>query len=120
MEASVVNFLHAIAITIESLGVGVIILGALGSLLIFFIRALKGFDWHQNYHTLRTNFAKGILLGLEFLVAGDIIETVTVRPNLNSLYILGLIVLIRTFLSFSLSIEIEGKLPWRKKECPKI
>ena len=120
MEDRLVNFLHLIAVAIESLGVAVIISGALGSLVIFFIRAYQKFDRHLNYHTLRTNFAKGILLGLEFLVAGDIIETVTVKPSLESLYILGLIVIIRTFLSFSLSVEIEGKLPWRKSECPKI
>ncbi|MBC74599.1 MAG: hypothetical protein CME64_01145 [Halobacteriovoraceae bacterium] len=115
MENVLVNYLHLIAIVIESIGVAVIILSAIGSLLLFIKHLTEEVSWPESYHAFRTNFAKGILLGLEFLVAGDIIETVTVKPSLNSLYILALIVLIRTFLSFSLSIEIEGKLPWKRK-----
>ena len=55
-----------------------------------------------------------ILLGLEILVAGDLIRTVAVAPTLDNVIVLGLIVLIRTFLSFSLEIEIEGVPPWRR------
>ena len=55
-----------------------------------------------------------ILLGLEILVAGDLIRTVAVAPTLDNVIVLGLIVLIRTFLSFSLEIEIDGVPPWRK------
>lgn len=57
---------------------------------------------------------RSILLGLEFLVAADIINTVAVDPTLESLVVLGGIVLIRTFLSFALEVEIEGRLPWRR------
>jgi uncharacterized membrane protein len=53
------------------------------------------------------------LLGLEFLVAGDIIGTVAVEPTFKSLGVLGLIVIIRTFLSFSLEVEINGRWPWQ-------
>jgi len=55
-----------------------------------------------------------ILLGLEFLVAGDIIRTVVVAPTLENVLILGLVVLIRTFLSFSLQLEIDGRWPWQR------
>ena len=60
---------------------------------------------------------RGILLGLELLVAADIIGTVAVTPSIENLLILGLIVLIRTFLSFSLEVEIEGRWPWRQAEA---
>ena len=62
-------------------------------------------------------FGRAILLGLEFLAAADIIGTVAITPSFQSLGILGLIVAIRTLLSFSLEVEIEGRWPWRRHEC---
>lgn len=59
---------------------------------------------------------KAILLGLEILVAGDIIATITTEPTFDQLLGLGLIVIIRTFLSLSIQVEIEGRFPWQKKE----
>lgn len=59
---------------------------------------------------------KTLLLGLEFLVAADIIRTVAFRPTLQSVVILGVLVLIRTFLSWALVVEIEGRWPWQKRE----
>ena len=64
--------------------------------------------------SFRSNLGRSILLGLEFLVAADIINTVAVEPTIQSLIVLAGIVLIRTFLSFSLEVEIEGRWPWRK------
>jgi uncharacterized membrane protein len=66
------------------------------------------------YRVVRTVFGRSILLGLEFLVAADIIRTVAVQPSLQNVAVLGLIVLIRTFLSFSLEVEIDGRWPWRR------
>jgi uncharacterized membrane protein len=69
-----------------------------------------------NYYSLyRQDVGRAILLGLEFLIAGDIIRTVVVAPTLQNVVVLGMIVLIRTFLSLSLQLEIEGKLPWRRQ-----
>jgi uncharacterized membrane protein len=69
-----------------------------------------------NYYSLyRQDVGRAILLGLEFLIAGDIIRTVVVAPTLQNVVVLGMIVLIRTFLSLSLQLEIEGKLPWRRR-----
>jgi len=68
------------------------------------------------YENVRQNIGRSILLGLELMVAGDIIETVGVKPTMESVLVLGLIVLIRTFLSFSLEVELEGRLPWRKNQ----
>ncbi len=70
----------------------------------------------SSFEAFRRQLGRSILLGLEFLVAADIIATVAIKPSLESVAILGLIVIIRTFLSFSLEIELEGKLPWRSKQ----
>jgi uncharacterized membrane protein len=68
----------------------------------------------RSYSLMRQAFGGSILLGLEILVAGDLIRTVAVAPTLDNVIVLGIIVLIRTFLSFSLEIEIEGTWPWRR------
>lgn len=66
------------------------------------------------YRVMRQAFGGSILLGLEILVAGDLIRTVAVEPTLDNVIVLGIIVLIRTFLSFSLEIEINGEVPWKR------
>jgi uncharacterized membrane protein len=71
-------------------------------------------DGKQAYKVLRQSFGGIILLGLEILVAADLVRTVAVEPTLDNVVILGLIVFIRTVLSFSLEIEIEGVAPWRR------
>lgn len=63
---------------------------------------------------LRTDLAQGVLLGLEFLVAADIVRTVSQVPSLEGIIVLGLVVLIRTFLSISLEMEIDGRWPWNR------
>jgi uncharacterized membrane protein len=68
------------------------------------------------YQRLRQQLGETILLGLELLVAGDIVRTVASSPNLTSVAVLGAIVLIRTFLSFSLQVEVTGRWPWQKRE----
>ena len=65
------------------------------------------------YRRLRQDMGRGILLGLELLVAADIIRTVAVDPTLENVSVLGLIVLIRTFLSMALQVELEGRWPWQ-------
>src|SRR2546428_12325647 len=72
-----------------------------------------------NYYSLyREDVGRAILLGLEFLIAGDLIRTVVVAPTMQNVVVLGLIVLIRTFLSLSHQLEIEGRLPWRRDVPP--
>ncbi len=70
---------------------------------------------NQRYKQLRQDLGRGILLGLEFLVAADIIRTVAVEPTIDNLSVLGLIVLIRSFLSMSLQVELEGRWPWQPR-----
>lgn len=66
-------------------------------------------------HAFKIRLGSGLLLGLEILVAGDVIRTVALEPTLQNVAALGLLVLIRTFLSWSLIVEIEGRWPWQKK-----
>ena len=99
---------------IELIGVAIIV-GAAAASTLRFIRAGVATAWNAGFHQYRANLGRGILLGLEFLVAADIIGTVAVTPSFQSLGILGLIIAIRTFLSLSLEIEIEGRWPWRRQ-----
>jgi uncharacterized membrane protein len=102
-----------IAFAAEMIGVAVIVLGAVVAAGGALDALRRGKPIADVYRAFRIILARGILLGLEFLVAADIVGTVAVDPTLAGLYVLGLIVLIRTFLSFALEVEIEGRLPWR-------
>lgn len=68
----------------------------------------------ERYKRCRHDLGRAILLGLEILVAADIISTVTLTPTLDSVLVLGIIVLIRTFLSWSLALELDGRWPWQR------
>jgi uncharacterized membrane protein len=99
---------------VEILGVATVVVGLAGALVRAGLGLLRGEGAEDVYSTVRTVFARSILLGLEFLVAADIIRTVAVQPSLENVAVLGLIVLIRTFLSFALEVEIEGRWPWKR------
>lgn len=73
-------------------------------------------DFTESLSAFRADVGRGVLLGLELLVAADILRTVAAPPNFENIAALGLVVLIRTFLSLSLGIEIEGIWPWRRRE----
>ena len=106
---------HSVSRMLELTGVTIIAAGALGTLLLFLYRSVRSEDLIQAAASFRSSFGRAILLGLEFLIAADIINTVAVRPTLESVAVLAGIVLIRTFLSFSLELEIEGRWPWQRK-----
>ncbi len=96
--------------------VGVAVL-ALGTLLAFsaYALALGRGERRAAFGALRNNIGRAILLGLEILIIADIVKTVTLDPSIESAVTLGVIVLVRTFLSFSLEIELEGVVPWRRR-----
>jgi uncharacterized membrane protein len=98
---------------IEVGGIAIIVLGILGASLAVLWQVLHGRSGSDAFTLYRANVGRAILLGLEFLVAADIINTVAFEPTLRSLAVLAGIVLIRTFLSFSLEVEIEGRWPWQ-------
>jgi uncharacterized membrane protein len=106
--------MEPVANGLELFGVFVIVAGVLLATARFLLRDLRGGDGIRAYERYRANLGRGILLGLEILVGADIIATVTAPLTFKSVGLLGLIVLIRTFLSFSLETEIEGRWPWRR------
>jgi uncharacterized membrane protein len=97
---------------IDSAGVAVLVVGALAAAVRAARSARSGSS--DTYRQFRQQLGRSILLGLELLVAADIIRTVAVTPTLSSVLVLALIVAIRTFLSFSLELEITGRWPWQK------
>ena len=99
--------------SLETAGVTVVVLGALGTTGLFLWRSFKEGGLNAAFTQFRRDFGKAILLGLEFLVAADFVGTVAIGPTLQDLSVLGLLVLIRTFLSFSLEVEITGRWPWQ-------
>jgi uncharacterized membrane protein len=103
---------------IEVVGVAVILLGVVAATIVFLRGGFSQDGWPQAFRDYRANLGRGILLGLELLVAADIIGTVAVTPSLENLAVLAVIVLIRTFLSFSLEVEIEGRWPWQRNRDP--
>jgi uncharacterized membrane protein len=99
---------------IEIAGIAVLVAGGAAAILAFAVRVARRRAFGPSYDDLRADLGRAILLGLEFLVAADIIGTVAVEPTFRSLGVLALIVVIRTFLSFSLEVEIEGRGPWQR------
>ncbi len=96
---------------VDVAGITVILVGVLAST-VQFLRRLRH-DLGSAYALYRVGLGRAILLGLEFLIAGDIIRTVATSPTFQSVGILGSIVLIRTFLSLALNMEVEHRLPWQ-------
>ena len=104
-------YIEYIAKGMEAIGVLIIAVGGIIAISRFLISQLKDND--HLYIRLRQELGKAILLGLEVLIGADIIATVVTEPTLERVITLGVIVIIRTFLSLSLQVEIEGKFPWQ-------
>lgn len=107
------EFIEIIGKAIDAVGVGAIVIGAL----IAGVAALRDMAQKRSdvYTRFRRLLGRSILLGLELLVAADIIRTVAVTPTFESIGVLAGIVIIRTFLSWSLELEMSGRWPWQKK-----
>lgn len=97
---------------VEAAGVVVTLIGAAYALVRFAFSAFL--QQPEAYREFRRNLGRAILIGLEFLIIGDIIGTVVLQPSLENLSVLAGIVLVRTFLSFALEVEIEGRWPWNR------
>ncbi|SEM39171.1 DUF1622 domain-containing protein [Nonomuraea pusilla] len=101
---------------VDAAGVVIIVLGALLATARFVqLVGRRRQPLQESYRAYRQGLGRAILLGLEFLVAGDIIKTVAVAPTFAGVGVLALIVLVRTFLSFSLEVELENRLPWQPR-----
>ena len=112
------DLMELIGRSVDAIGVFIIVIGAVVSTGRFVVGRRTNFA--NSYRSYRQGLGRAILLGLEFLIAGDIIRTVVVAPTLENVLILALIVLVRTFLSVALQLEVEGRWPWnRGEELPK-
>lgn len=105
---------ETIGVAFEFVGVAALAVGFLAALVIAALAWRRTRDGATAFRTLRETFGGVILLGLEILVAADLVKTVTSNPTLTDAIVLGIIVLIRTILSFSLQVEIDGVAPWRR------
>ncbi len=111
IDISVEEIVKLVGTAVDVAGVAVIVIGVLIATGIFVTR-LQGRPGREDYRRYRQGIGRAILLGLEFLVAGDIIRTVAVSPTFHSVGVLAAVVAIRTFLSMSLEVELEGRWPW--------
>ena len=106
--------MERVAQLFEAIGALVLLAGLVWALGLAVRVLRRSGDGEKAYRVLRQSFGGVILLGLEILVAADLVRTVAVEPTWDNVVILGVIVLIRTVLSFSLEVEIEGVAPWRR------
>jgi uncharacterized membrane protein len=116
-EASAETFnglMDHVAQGFEALGAAILVVGVIWSFVLATLTSRRSGWSAKTYVVLRQAFGGTLLLGLEILVAADLVRTVAVAPTLDNVLVLGLIVLIRTLLSFSLETEIEGVAPWRR------
>lgn len=107
------QLLHIIVRSVEWFGIAIIVLGLVVGT-VRFVMQLRDRDAHDRFRAYRADIGRGILVGLEVLVAADIIATVAIEPTLDSLAVLAGIVAIRTFLSLSLEVEVSGRWPWQQ------
>jgi uncharacterized membrane protein len=110
------QLMEIIGTAVDGVGVFIVAAGAIVATTRLLVH--RAHNTGNYYSSYRQDIGRAILLGLEFLIAGDIIRTVVVAPTIQNVLVLGLIVLIRTFLSLSLQLEIEGRLPWRREGLP--
>jgi uncharacterized membrane protein len=112
---SAMQFTELISMTgyaIEAVGVFVIAVGLCFSSAVF-VRTFRRLPAGAAYGIYRQQLGRAIILGLEFLIAGDIIRTVVVADTLENVAVLGVIILIRSFLGITLHLEVEGRWPWQ-------
>lgn len=112
---TILDWIELAALAIELIAVAIIIGAIFYSLFHYLYQSIFDPEEEGQYQKLKVRLGRALLLGLEILVAADIIRTVALEATLESVMVLGLLVLIRTFLSWALVVEIEGRWPWHPK-----
>ena len=113
-EPTVSNLIHLVGVCIEIFGVFIIVAGIVWSTVLFAGR--RNIERHYDQYKIR--IGRSLLLGLEVLVAADIVKTIAIQLTFSSLGLLAGLVVVRTFLSWTLVLEIEGRWPWRRELLP--
>jgi len=116
--SDILAWIEIAALAIEILAVGIIVVATLYATVRFLVQALLGREKKGLYQQLKQSLGRSLLLGLEILVAADVVRTVALEATFESVAVLGLLVLIRTFLSWALVVEIEGRWPWQPQSEP--
>ena len=111
---TVPEWIERASIVVEVFSVVIIVVGILYASVLILYRLVRH-SQEDNYHAYKVILGKSLLLGLEVLVAADVIRTVALHPTLENVAVLGALVIVRTFLSWSLVVEIEGRWPWQPK-----
>jgi uncharacterized membrane protein len=106
------HFISEVVRVIEAVGAGIMIVGGAVALVDYALSIVHVVDRPEAYRQLRKRLGRAILLGLEVLIIGDIVRTIIVDSTIESVAVLGMIVVIRIVLSFSLEVEIDGVWPW--------
>jgi uncharacterized membrane protein len=114
------NFIQQASVGVEAMAVVIIVCGVLFATASYLLNLTRRTAQADAYTQYKVRLGKSLLLGLEVLVAGDIIRTVALEPTLLNVGILGLLVVIRTFLSWSLIVEIEGRWPWQRRALDRV
>ncbi|MGZ4681976.1 MAG: DUF1622 domain-containing protein [Acidimicrobiales bacterium] len=108
------EFISDLVKVVEAVGAAILVVGGAWVLALFVVALARGRDRDSAYIQLRRNLGRAILLGLEVLIIGDIVRTIIVDPTIESVAVLGMIVVIRIVLSFALEVEIDGTWPWSR------
>ena len=116
--SDILAWIEIAALAIEILAVGIIVAATLYATVRFLVQALLRREKKGLYQQLKQSLGRSLLLGLEILVAADVVRTVALEATFESVAVLGLLVLIRTFLSWALVVEIEGRWPWQPQSEP--
>ncbi len=110
---TILGWIDFAALVIEILAVLIIVVTIFYALAHYMSQAIRQSELGGHYQELKVRLGKALLLGLEILVAADVVRTVALEATMESVLVLGLLVLIRTFLSWALVVEIEGRWPWK-------
>jgi uncharacterized membrane protein len=110
------NTISDVVRVVEAVGAGIMLVGGCGAFAIYIARVLHPDRRPGSYAELRRNLGRSILLGLEVLIVADIVRTIIVDQTVESVVVLGTIVVIRILLSFALDVEIDGTWPWNRRQ----
>jgi len=108
------HFIEDVVRVVEGMGAAIMVIGGFVALVLYAVSMRRPDEREGAYQHLRQSLARVILLGLEVLIIGDIVRTIVVDPTFESVAVLGMIVIIRIVLSFSLEVEVEGTWPWSR------
>jgi len=109
------QLVDTVAFVLEAVGMAIIAIGFIYALAIFVVGGMRDHRWEESYIRVRAVLGRALLLSLEILIGADIIKTIVLEPTVDNLMALGLLVLVRTFLSWSIDVEIEGAWPWQRR-----